>query len=233
MLGGVPRPSWPDPGPDGYGDLMQDIVWGLLAILVGAYFCFRGHVVLRLVIPLWGAFVGFNLGAGLVAGLGDERFLGTVLGWVVGFLVALVFAILAYAYYAVAIIIAMAAVGFALGTTLVVALGISWNWLIVVVGVAVGVLLAIAAIVSDLPMLVLMLSSSIAGASAVVAGLMLLTGAANVSVFTDGAAVARVHDDWWWYVLLLVLAVAGVVSQSRDVAAARLSVRQGWSATGR
>ncbi|MDN5790307.1 MAG: TMEM198/TM7SF3 family protein [Micrococcales bacterium] len=212
---------------------MPDIAWGLLAVVVGAYFCFRGHVVLRFVIPLWGAFVGFNVGAGLVAGLGDQSFLGTALGWVVAFLFAVVFAILAYAYYAVGIIIAMGAIGFAIGTALVVAFGISWSWLIILAGVAVGVLLAIAAILSDLPMLVLIVLSSIAGASAVVAGLMLLTGATDVSVFSDATAVARVHDDWWWYALLLVLAVAGVVAQSRDVAAMRQSVRQGWPAASR
>ena len=72
---------------------MADILLGLLAIVAGAAMLVAGQFVLRLVIPVWGFFAGFAFGAGLVAELADERFLGTVLGWVLG----LVFAPLAWA----------------------------------------------------------------------------------------------------------------------------------------
>ena len=45
---------------------MQDVVVGLLAIAVGALFAFRGYFAMRVIIPIWGAFAGFMLGAGLV-----------------------------------------------------------------------------------------------------------------------------------------------------------------------
>ena len=82
---------------------------------------FAGQFVLRLVIPIWGFFAGFAFGAGLVAELADERFLGTVLGWVLGLVFALVFAVFAYLYFYVAVTLAMAAFGFAIGSGLVVA----------------------------------------------------------------------------------------------------------------
>ena len=65
---------------------MNDIVVGLVAILTGAVFCFRGYLAMRIIIPLWGAFAGFMLGAGIVAT--DAGFLATALGWIVGFAVA-------------------------------------------------------------------------------------------------------------------------------------------------
>jgi len=46
---------------------MQDVILGTLAILVGLMFCLRGNVAMRLIIPIWGAFVGFALGAGIVS----------------------------------------------------------------------------------------------------------------------------------------------------------------------
>src|SRR6478736_4099028 len=92
---------------------MADIILGLFAIIAGFVMIFAGQFVLRLVIPIWGFFAGFAFGAGLFAGLSDERFLGTVLGWVLGLVFALVFAVLAYLFYSVAIILAMAAFGFA------------------------------------------------------------------------------------------------------------------------
>ena len=46
---------------------MAQLVWGLLAIAVGALFCFRGYGALRTVIAIWGGFVGFTVGALLAA----------------------------------------------------------------------------------------------------------------------------------------------------------------------
>ena len=75
---------------------MEDVLIGLLAIGIGAAFCFRGYLSMRLVFPLWGALVGFGFGATLVTSFTSESFLGSLLGWVVGLAFAVVFAILAY-----------------------------------------------------------------------------------------------------------------------------------------
>ncbi|WP_235734999.1 DUF4203 domain-containing protein [Nocardioides alcanivorans] len=206
---------------------MQDIAFGILAILAGSFFCFRGQMVLRLVIPIWGAFVGFSLGAGLVAGSTGDRFLATVLGWVVGLLFAFVFALFAYLYYAVGVIIAMASIGFALGATLIVASGTDWNWVVVLVGIVVGTLVAVLAIAANLPMLLLILLSAFGGASVAVTGLMLLFGAAESADFDNKAIASQVHDDWWWYLVFVALAITGVVAQSR--AGERRDPRESWA----
>ena len=208
---------------------MQDIALGLLAVLVGVLLCFGGALFMRFVISVWGAFAGFNVGAGLVAGIGDERFLGSVLAWVVGLVFALVFALFAYLYYAIGVVIAMASIGFALGAGLIVALGMDWSWLVILAGVVVGIVFAAAAVLSDLPALLLVLFSSIAGASVVTAGVMLLAGAMDSADLTDNAFASRVEDEWYWYALFLVLAVAGAVAQLQDAAVRRRGIRDGWS----
>ena len=68
---------------------MSDITVGVIAILTGAVFCFRGYLAMRIIIPLWGAFAGFMLGAGIVSGA--DGFLGSALGWIVGIVLAVVF----------------------------------------------------------------------------------------------------------------------------------------------
>lgn len=210
---------------------MTDIVLGVLAILAGALLCFGGQLVLRLVFPIWGAFAGFAFGAGLVAGFAEEHFLGSVVGWGLGILFALVFALFAYFYYAVGVVIVMASIGFTLGSGLVVALGIDWSWVAVLVGVVVGALLGVGAVVIDVPMLLLILLSAAAGAVAMVTGFMLFTGALDSATFTDGTFTSRVDDDWWWYAAFLVLAIAGALIQARTVADLRRSVRQSWAAS--
>src|SRR4051794_20530376 len=147
---------------------MADILLGLLAIIAGGAMLTAGQFVLRLLIPIWGFFAGFAFGAGLVADLADERFLGTVLGWVLGLVFALIFAILAYLYYYVAIVLAMGAFGFAIGSGLIIALGIDWNWVAVLAGLAAGLILGLVSIFANLPMIVLVIVSSFAGAVGVV-----------------------------------------------------------------
>jgi hypothetical protein len=209
-----------------------DVVLGILAVLIGLLFCFRGYLAMRLVIPVWGAFAGFMLGAGLVASFADEGFLASALGWLVGAGVAVLFALLAYLYYEVSVLLAMAAIGFAIGASVMVALGVTWSWLIVLVGVAVGVVLALIAVVADLPMVLLTVLTVLGGASVTVAGVMLLFGQVSVDDFDSASTTHTLDDQWWWYALYLGLAVAGMIAQARATESLRASLRQSWAESG-
>ena len=204
---------------------MTDIVLGVLAVLTGTVLCYGGQLVLRLAIPIGGAFAGFAFGAGLVAGFSEDRFLGTVLGWLLGLVFALLFGVFAYLYYAVGVILAMAAIGFSLGTALVVALGIDWSWVAVIVGTILGALFGVAAVLTDVPALLLIGLSAVAGALVMVAGLMLLTGSVDSADFTRASVTSQVRDDWWWWVTFLGLALVGGLTQARNRSAVRGSMR--------
>jgi hypothetical protein len=207
--------------------VMNDIVVGTIALLTGAVFCFRGYLAMRVVIPLWGAFAGFMLGAGLVSG--DAGFLGNALGWLVGFGLAIVFGVIAYLYYAVSVVIGMMGIGFVLGTSLMVALGVSWSWLIVLSGVVLAVVLAFVAIAGDLPMVLLTVLTALAGASAIVAGLMLFVGTFDADDFSIGQTTEYVADDWWWFMIYGGLVVGGIIAQFTDVDRRRETLREAWS----
>ncbi len=209
---------------------MADIILGLLAIIAGGAMLVAGQFVLRFVIPIWGFFAGFAFGAGLVAELADERFLGTVLGWVLGLVFALIFAVFAYLYFYVAIVIAMGAFGFAIGSGLVVALGISWNWLAVLVGLVFGLVIGLVSVFANMPMIVLVVLGSFAGAVGVVGGLMLLVGSLNSADFSRGDFTDTVSNSWAWALLLLVLAVGGVLIQARQRALMRQNIQEVWYA---
>lgn len=208
---------------------MQDVIFGLVAIAAGALFCFRGYLAFRIVIPVWGAFVGFGAGAGLVASITGDGFLRTGVAWAVGLATALVFAVLAYLFFEVAIVIGMVSIGFALGTSAMVALDVSWTWLVVLVGVVVGALLAAVAIAVDLPMLLLVVLSALGGASAITTGVMLLAGTIDTRDFDDDDLTTRAVDGWWWYAVYIGLAVVGIVAQVRGADRLRRSVRASWA----
>lgn len=206
---------------------MSDWVAGLLAIGIGAVFCFRGFLAMRFVIAVWGALVGFTLGASL--GGGDSGILATGLSWILAIVLAVLFALIAYLYYAVSIAIAMGSIGFTIGASIVVALGISWSWLIVLAGLALGVTLAIIAIAGDLPTMLLVLLSALAGASAITGGIMLLTGALDTEqISRSAAATESLNDDWYWYVIWIGLTIGGIIVQISEAARLTGSMREAW-----
>lgn len=207
---------------------MDDVIVGLLGVLVGAAFCFRGWILMRILLAVWGAFAGFFLGAGLVAAATGDSFLGDVLAWVVGAVVAVLFAVLAYLYYAVSVLLALATSGYLLGATLMVGLGIGWTWLIVLVGVLVGALLAFVAMIGRAPLLLLVLISATAGASALVGGIMFLVGTIDVADLDQATVVDRIDASPWWWLLWLVVAAAGIAVQLRTTVATTVDVRREW-----
>jgi predicted outer membrane lipoprotein len=211
---------------------MQDVLIGILALVVGGLFCFRGFMTMRIVIAIWGAFTGFLLGAGIAQSFTDDGFLGSATAWILGLILALLFALIAYFYYEISVIIAMSAIGFAIGTSVMVAIGVTWSWVIITVGVLVGLVLAVTAILADLPTLILVVLTAFAGSSIVVFGLMLVFGVLDASDLDSAATTDRLEDDWWWYAIYLTLAIAGMITQLRTADQLSRSMRESWASEG-
>ena len=187
---------------------------------------------MRIVIPIWGAFTGFFVGAGLVSSITDDGFLGSAIAWLAGITVALVFGAVAYLYYEVSVMLAMGAIGFSLGTGLMVAIGVSWSWLIVLVGVVVGAMLAFVAIVGDLPAVLLVVLTALGGASIIVFGVMLVAGVIDAADIESVATTKELDDDWWWYGLYGVLAIVGAIAQFSAADRMSATMRETWADVG-
>ena len=94
---------------------MKDVIVGIAGDRDRRAFCFWGYFAMRIVIPIWGFFAGFMLGAGATSLFDNSEFLSTVLGWVLGFFIGLLFAVIAYLFYEIAIVLAFASIGFTFG----------------------------------------------------------------------------------------------------------------------
>lgn len=187
---------------------------GLIAVLAGLLFCFRGFLALRTLIAIWGAFVGFAVGAALTATLASEGVLVSGLSWVISIVSALVFAWLAYAFYAVGVILTAGSTGYMLGLGFAAAVG-AGGWLPTVFGLVGAAVLALLALVTNLPKVLLALVSASAGAAAIIIGAMILAGLVDVNQMTAESWTGVITDHWGWNLAYLVLFVAGLVSQLR------------------
>ena len=68
-------------------------------------------------------------------------------------------------------------------------------------------------------MVVLVVFSTIAGALAMTAGLMLVFNALDTEDFSNAAIVDLIDDDWWWWVVAFALAILGLVAQMKVITA--------------
>lgn len=198
---------------------MTDWVVGLIALLAGALFCFRGGAALRALMAVWGGFVGFALGAGVVAAAAGRPPLSQPVDWIAAILGALILGSLAYAFYALAVVISVGSIGFAVGAGIATAAGATGTWA-GVAGLAGGVLAAVLALTTQLPRLLLVLLGAVTGAAAMVGALMLFLGQLDVADLTAGGIRAAVGTSPWWTGILVVLAALGTFVQLRRPAAA-------------
>jgi hypothetical protein len=186
---------------------------------------------MRLVIPIWGAFSGFVFGAGLTSAMTDDQFLTTVLGWVLGLLFAAIFGALAYLYYQFCVILGFAGFGFAMGTGLMAALGLEWSWFVALIGLVVGVAMGAIALFANLPMLILIAFSAIAGSVILVLGGMLIVNTVDLEQLSAGATTDTVDVAWFWYLTFFVAVVASFGAQMRAIRDSQRDLRDVWEGT--
>lgn len=197
---------------------------GIVGTLIGLLLTFRGYAMLRLIISLFGAFAGFLLGSGISMMFTSSTLVAALSG-IIG---ALLLGILAYVSYQLAIIIAMGCIGFAIGSTAIAALTNASGTVIIIVGVAVGVGLAVLAVATDLPAVILIVLTALSGASLVVTSVVVLVGGVAMGQTTTTQVLTSMSVGWLWYGFYIVLAIVGMVVQFRATAERR-SMSQQWT----
>jgi hypothetical protein len=194
---------------------MEDVLIGIVALGLGAAVCFLGLRLWFIMLPFWGFFAGFFVGAAAITGIFGDGFLSTVTGWVVGFIVGLVFAVLSYLIWYVGVIIGAGSVGALLGSGLMGAFNVDSDWVVFIVSAIGAVLLVILAFILALPIYFVVVETAILGATAAVAGVMLIFDQIDHDELEWGSAWAMIQESWFWVLVWIVVAAAGLIYQLR------------------
>jgi hypothetical protein len=201
---------------------LQAAAIGLLGLLIGLGFVFYGFGLFLILLPIWAFFFGFLFGAGVVTALFNDGFLATVTGWVVGFFVGILFAALAYLFYWFAVLFIGASVGYAVGLGLLALLGNGGeNLMGLLFGLAGAVIVAAIVVVLKVPKYLIIVLTSVAGAIAAIAGVALIFKQISWEELTNGttSAFQAVRDlGWLWAGAVVVVAIVGIVYQTRMTA---------------
>ena len=207
----------------------MEFLVGIILALIGLAVCFFGLRFWFILLPVFGAVTGFFVGARVMQDLFGTGFLSTTVSWIVGIVVAVVFALLAwYVWYAGAIILA-GAVGASLFSGILHALFTNpWGGVLFIVALIGAIIFAVGALVLNLPIYIVIVNSALAGASLAIAGLLTIFGTIEVVELANGATLAVVNEtklgsaSWLWVLAWIVLAVAGIYYQLRSVDEIRL-----------
>ena len=200
---------------------MQGLLIGLLAIAVGSAFAFWGFRVFLILLPIWGFFAGFVLGANAMTAIFGDGFLIEVTSWVVGFILGLVFAVLSYLYYWVAVILLGGVLGYQLTYGVLEWIGFDADGIIVfLLALVVGAAFAVGFFVLRLPAVLVIVATAISGAGAMVAGVIVGLGIVPLEALNRGIfGVYNTHDlGVVWLIAAIALAFAGAIYQTRTIA---------------
>lgn len=196
---------------------MQSILMSLFALMIGAAFCFAGYLYFLVLLPIWGLFTGFALGASVEVDLAGSRFLSEATSWIAGIALGIGFAALSYLFFSVAIVILSASVGYEIGTGLLAWSGLAPDALFVVIGALIGVALVIMAILLSEREEFIVLLAALGGASVLLLGIALLFGQIPLANLRFGIVGAYTRASWLWLAMWLAIASVGFVVQWRSM----------------
>ncbi|HSX29067.1 MAG TPA: DUF4203 domain-containing protein [Candidatus Saccharimonadales bacterium] len=191
------------------------ILYALLCALVGLALLAGGYRIARLIIPLAGFLTGLSLGGSIISDLTNTGFLGSLLNLAFSILVGAAFAVFAYLYYEICVIVLCAALGYWLGSGFMYMLGAQYGILPLLTGIGLGIGLGVVAHKLHAPKYFLMLITAMVGSVLTVSSLLLLFGQIDLESFSYASAHVAVNDSAFWSIITALLAVLGVVAQAR------------------
>jgi len=185
----------------------------LIALFLGLVICFAGYRLFLTLLPLWGFFFGFALGAQSLQLLFGEGFLATVTSWVVGFGVGALFAVLSYLFYAFAVAVIAGSLGYALGAGFMQLINVDIGWLVWLVGIAMAVVVIIATFYFNLQKYAIIIATALGGAGLIVGTLMFGYIGMTLAKFFENPIRFALNDSPLWTIFFLVMAGLGIAAQ--------------------
>jgi hypothetical protein len=188
---------------------------GILALVIGAALCFAGYQAFRALIAVWGFFAGFLLTTQVLGTYSGNHLLISPLPLIIAVIVGLVLAGLAYQLYVAAIVILNASVGYWIGTGLMMAFGYGSHSIpALIAGVVCAVVLAVLTLTLNLAKILIIMTTSLGGASVIIAGILLFLGQISLNdALSWGIIGAFIRGSQLWSLVWLILAVVGILVQ--------------------
>jgi len=185
----------------------------MIALLIGLAVTFGGYRFFLILLPIWGFFFGFGLGAETLQVIFGVGFLATVTSWVVGFLVGAAFAVLSYLFYIVAVALLAGSFGYGLAVALLTAIGLNFGFIVWLIGIVAGIIVAIVVLIFNIQKYAIIVITAVGGTGAIIFTLLAMFGNLTPAELLLNPVLTAISNSFWWLLFFLVLAIAGIVVQ--------------------
>jgi hypothetical protein len=184
-----------------------------IALFFGFVLAFSGYRFFLILLPIWGFFFGFGLGAQSMQAIFGEGFLSTVSSWVVGFVIAAAFAFASYFFFAIRIGITAFSLGYAVGVGLMEMFGLNFGVIAWLVGVVLGGAVIIGTFAFKLYKYIIIAATSILGAGVVVGTFLYMFGGLPSAQLIENPVRVALQTSPFWFIMFLVVAALGAAAQ--------------------
>jgi hypothetical protein len=184
----------------------------MIGILFGLVLCFAGYRFFLILLPIWGFFFGFALGIQTMQALFGDGALAMITSWVVGFVVALVFAVLSYLFYVVAVALIAGSLGYSVAVGLLMAIGMDMNFIVWLIGIVAAIALAVIVLRFNIQKWVIIIATGILGAGVIVASFMLMFAPKALEAMQNPVR-AVLNTSPLLAILMIVVAIVGIIGQ--------------------
>jgi len=197
--------------------LLSTLTFAAFAAALGAALLLVGYRIFLVLLPIFGFFAGFWLGAEAVSLIFGTGFLVTTTSWIVGAVVGLIAAVLSYLFFMLGIAVVAAAIGAALGAGFMGALGFESGFLVIIVVLVCAIAAAVLTVLFNIEKYAIIAFTAISGANALLLSVLLLIGKVSLEDLpaTGNTIKPILQDSWFWLIVWLAVAVAGFVVQVR------------------
>lgn len=187
----------------------------MIGLLFGTAVCFLGYRLFLFLLPIWGFFFGFAVGAQAVQALLGDAFFGTVTSWAVGFFVALAFAVFSYLFYFAAVILIAASLGYGAVVAIMGAIGFPFGLITWLLAIVVAAVVAFATIRFNLAKYVIIIATAIGGAAMAVGTLVLGIDNVDLAKLASNPIGTMLAGHPFWAIIFVVMVIAGIFVQWR------------------
>lgn len=190
----------------------------LIALLIGVAVTYNGYRWFLILLPLFGFVWGFGLGAQTLQALFGTAMFATVMSWVVGLIVGVVFAVLSYFFYLFGVALFAGALGYSLAVIIMQAIGFNLNFITWLIGIVAAVALAFVVLKYNVQKYVIIIGTSIIGAGTIVASVIYAFSPNKelINQFTQLAVTQAISTSFWWWLIFILLVGSGIYIQIRS-----------------
>ena len=201
----------------------------MIALLFGTIVTFGGYRLFLFLLPIWGFFFGFTLGAQTIQAIFGEAFLSTATSWVVGLFVALLFAVLSYLFYAIAVGVLAGSLGYGIGIAIMGMFSANLTFITLFVALSLALVVIGITFYFNLAKYVIIVATAVGGAGVTIATLVAGVGTVELLRIMENPMKTLLDDSPLWMLLFFLMAAAGIVMQIQVNRAVEIEQYNRWT----